>query len=220
CHGACDGCPRKDDGCHQESETAAEDVGFDSFHKSPPFQKVQGNEKRKCLPCIRHSHGLLWHRYPAAVCLCRSRISRSSCRSVVISSFSRADALNSTVMLLLFVDIRPLPRWKCVMFITSVSERCRICFTRCASSSSRFRTSLVLQLFMIPFPYLPSSRAKKSFKSCVAKTAEPPYPRIILAISRTNSAARRLLDAPMSCQTSSTKMAFSSVRFSFAISQT
>ena len=55
CHGACDGCPRKDDGCHQESETAAEDVGFDSFHKSPPFQKVQGNEKRKCLPCIRHS---------------------------------------------------------------------------------------------------------------------------------------------------------------------
>ena len=77
------------------------------------------------------------------------------------------------MVLLLFVEIRPFPLWKCVMFMTSVSDRCRIFFTRCASSSSMFRMILVLQLLMIPFPYLPSSRAKKSFKSCVAKMPAP-----------------------------------------------
>ena len=37
---------------------------------------------------------------------------------------------------------------------------------------------------------------------CVAQMAEPPYPRMILKISSTNSAARRLDAAPMSCHVS------------------
>ena len=61
---------------------------------------------------------------------------------------------------------------------------------------------------------------KKSLRSCVAQIALPPYPRTILKISSTNSAARRLDAAPMSCHVSSMKMAFSAVRSSFALSQT
>lgn len=109
-----------------------------------------------------------------SVLLFRFSNSCSSLRSVVMSSFSSSLHLISTATLLLFVLIRALPRSKCVISINSASERCKIEPTRWASSSSRFKITLVLELLMIPLPYLPSSSAKKSLRSCVAQTAEPP----------------------------------------------
>lgn len=68
---------------------------------------------------------------------------------------------------------------------------------------------------MIALPYLPSSRPKKSDRSCVAEMAAPPKPRITLNISRQNYAAMRLELAPISCQISSIKMALRLVRSDF-----
>ncbi len=76
---------------------------------------------------------------------------------------------------------------------------------------------------MIPFPKRPSSRLKKSFRSWLAHMAEPPYPLMVLKISSTKSPAMRVPAAPAPdriCQHSSMKIAFSSVRSSFARSQT
>ena len=104
----------------------------------------------------------------------RSTISRSSRRSVVIRSFSRGLALNSTIILLLLVEIRPWPLSKWVISIVSASDRCRASCTRWASSSSRFRMILVLELLMMPLPNLPPSRSKKSARSWLAKIEAPP----------------------------------------------
>ena len=125
--------------------------------------------------------------------------------------------------LLLLVEIRPLPRSKWVTSIVSASDRCRVSWTRSASSSSKFKMILVLLLLMMPFPKRPSSRLKKSLRSWLAQIADPPKPRMVLKISNTKSPASRVPVAPAperSCQHSSIKMAFSSVRSALARSQT
>ena len=72
---------------------------------------------------------------------------------------------------------------------------------------------------MMALPYLPPSSAKKSFKSCVAQTAAPPSPRIILKISSTKSAAIALEDAPIRHHNSSSMMTFFRARDSLHLSQ-
>ena len=73
---------------------------------------------------------------------------------------------------------------------------------------------------MIARPYLPSSKLKKSERSCVAEIAAPPKPRMVLKMVRQKSAACRLDEAPTSCQISSIMMAFFLVRSAFTLSQT
>lgn len=61
-----------------------------------------------------------------------------------------------------------------VKYFISVLESFIQSLTASASSGSRFSIIFVLLLLTIPLPYLPSSRAKKSERSCVAAIAAPP----------------------------------------------
>ena len=126
----------------------------------------------------------------------------------------------TTGTLLLLEQTRASPRSNWVMERSSVRVSFSTSCTVLASSGSRFRMILFLELLMIARPYLPSSRPKKSERSCVAEIAAPPKPRIVLKIVRQNSAAMRLELAPISCQISSIMMAFFLVRSAFTVSQT
>ena len=134
---------------------------------------------------------------------CRFLIKDSgSERSVVISSCSAGDALMDTGTLLAPEQISASPLSNQVMESISVLVNFSTSYTYFASSGSRLSTILFWLLFIIARPYFPSSKPKKSDKSCVADTAMPPNPRIVLNMVRQNSAARRFDVAPTSCQIS------------------
>ena len=84
------------------------------------------------------------------------------------------EARTSTGTLLLLELINASPRSNWVMLRISVRVSFNVSRTYSASSGSRLRMILVLLLFMMALPYLPSSREKKSDRSWLAAIAAAP----------------------------------------------
>ena len=80
----------------------------------------------------------------------------------------------ATLIRLWPMQSKPSPRLLRMTCSISSSESPSTSFTRTASSSSSGSTTLIRLLLRIARPYFPPSRAKKSFKSCVAPITVAP----------------------------------------------